>query len=316
MSSTPHVVVIATGGTIAGRLSAHGAAVPVLSGEELAAGADVPLRVVELMALDSSALRLADMQAIADAVADALADPAVRGVVVSHGTDSMEETALLVGLQCGADPRPIVVTGAQFLPDDPRADGPANLAHALAIASGSEPAPRHPATGGAVIAFGGRVLPAWGAYKARTDHPDAFRRNDDALAPALATARRAHDGVAAVRVDLVAVVPGGDDVHLDASLAAGARGIVLLALGTGNASADVVAGVRRCVDAGVAVVVSSRVPRGSLAAVYGGGGGGHDLVSSGAVLARTLRAGQARILVAELLARGEGVARMAEALAA
>ncbi|GLJ62804.1 L-asparaginase [Microbacterium barkeri] len=329
MTPAPAVVVVATGGTIASRPSAEGGTAPALGGDAItaSAGASAPVRVVDLMAEDSAALDLARMQEIADAVADALADPHTTGVVVLHGTDSLEETALLVGLQCGADPRPIVLTGAQFLPDDPRSDGPANVAAALAIASGEAAAPRHPATGGAVIVFGGRVLPAWGASKARTDDADAFRRSGDAsgapvlaapalAAPALATARRAHDGVARVRVDVVAVVPGGDDLHLRASAAAGARAVVLEALGSGNASPAIVEGVRRCVDQGVRVAVTSRVPEGALAATYGGGGGGHDLVVAGAAMARTLRAGQARILLAELLARGMADDAIAAALAA
>ncbi|MGK9221847.1 MULTISPECIES: asparaginase domain-containing protein [unclassified Microbacterium] len=324
MTPAPAVVVVATGGTIASRPSAEGGTAPALGGDAItaSAGASAPVRVVDLMAEDSAALDLARMQEIADAVADALADPHTTGVVVLHGTDSLEETALLVGLQCGADPRPIVLTGAQFLPDDPRSDGPANVAAALAIASGEAAAPRHPATGGAVIVFGGRVLPAWGASKARTDDADAFRRGGDAsgapalATPALATARRAHDGVARVRVDVVAVVPGGDDVHLRASAAAGARAVVLEALGSGNASPAIVEGVRRCVDQGVRVAVTSRVPEGALAASYGGGGGGHDLVVAGAAMARTLRAGQTRILLAELLARGMADDAIAAALAA
>lgn len=324
MTPAPAVVVVATGGTIASRPSAEGGTAPALGGDAItaSAAASAPVRVVDLMAEDSAALDLARMQEIADAVADALADPHTTGVVVLHGTDSLEETALLVGLQCGADPRPIVLTGAQFLPDDPRSDGPANVAAALSIASGEATAPRHPATGGAVIVFGGRVLPAWGAFKARTDDADAFRRGGDAFAtpahatPALATARRAHDGVARVRVDVVAVVPGGDDLHLRASAAAGARAVVLEALGSGNASPAIVEGVRRCVDQGVRVAVTSRVPEGALAASYGGGGGGHDLVVAGAAMARTLRAGQTRILLAELLARGMADDAIAAALAA
>ena len=105
---------------------------------------------------------------------------------------------------------------------------------------------------------------------------------------------------------------GADALHLDASLAAGARGIVLAALGSGNATAEMVRAVARCRSAGVPVVLSSRVPKGRLAASYGGGGGGHDLVSAGAILSTVLRPGQARILLAALLAAGriEDAARL------
>ena len=85
---------------------------------------------------------------------------------------------------------------------------------------------------------------------------------------------------------------------------AGADGIVLAALGSGNANPRLVEAVRRCADVGVPVVVSSRVPDGLLVSSYGGGGGGHDLAEAGAIHSSTLRPGQARILLAALVASG------------
>ena len=80
---------------------------------------------------------------------------------------------------------------------------------------------------------------------------------------------------------------------------------MLAALGSGNASPAIRDGVARAHAAGVPVVISSRVPMGQLAASYGGGGGGHDLVRAGAVLSRVLRPGQARVLLAALIAGGQ-----------
>ncbi|WP_423209964.1 asparaginase domain-containing protein [Paracoccus yeei] len=297
----PLVAVIATGGTIASRKDASGAAQPVLRGQDLLdllPPLDLRLRAVELPAKDSSALTLADMQAISDAVGAALADPAVAGVVVLHGTDAMEETALLIALQHGAR-GPVVLTGAQFSADSDRPDGPGNLADALrAVLAG-------PA--GVRLAFGGRLLPVWGLYKAASDRADAFRLavSGDHPVPHLPAS------LGPQRVDLVAVHPGADALHLDASLAAGAQGIVLVALGSGNASAPVAEAVARAHAAGVPVVVSSRVPEGVLTPAYGGGGGGHDLMRAGAIHARILRPGQARILLAALIANGVPPDRMA-----
>ena len=293
------IAVITTGGTIASSRDETGVSRPDVGADRLLAGADV--RVVDLLAIDSAALDLADMQRIRDAVNAELARGAT-GVVVLHGTDAMEETAYLVDLG-HRDPRPVVFTGAQRTADAAAPDGPDNIRAALAVAADPRSRER-----GVLIAFGGRVLPARGAAKRHTTELDAFR--GEVWGP-----RRVLDfgTVADLRVDVVAVIPGGDAVHLDASLRAGARGIVLAALGSGNASPALTDGVSRATGAGVPVVVSTRVPEGPLSARYGGGGGGADLVAAGAVSAAGARPGQARILLAALLASGASPERIAAA---
>jgi L-asparaginase len=294
----PVVAVIATGGTIASKRGEDGASTPTLSGEDLLAllpDIDADLRPIDLMAKDSSLLTLADMQHISNAVGEALDNAAIDGVVVLHGTDSMEETALLVQLQHRLA-KPVIFTGAQFTADNPHADGPANLADAVRLATDPGNAAR-----GVLIAFGGRVLPAWGVYKASSDSADAFHstRRLDVL-PDVKLPSPLGDS----RVDTVAIYPGCDATHIVASVAAGARGIVLAALGSGNATPAIVEAVKLCTERGIPVVVSSRVPEGLLTPGYGGGGGGHDLAAAGAIHSLTLRPGQARILLAALIANG------------
>ncbi|MFS8124269.1 asparaginase [Rhizobium sp. BR 250] len=292
----PLVAVIATGGTIASRRGADGASTPSLSGEDLLAlvpHVNARLKPVDLMAKDSSSLTLADMQRISDAVGIELSDPAVAGIVILHGTDAMEESSLLVHLQ-HALAKPVVFTGAQFTADHKDADGPTNLAKAIETALDQRNAEQ-----GVLLSFGGRCLPAWGLYKLSADAADAFRSARPLIH---ATAPKLAAPVTDIRVDIVAIHPGCDATHIDASLAAGAKGIVLAALGSGNANPLIADAVKRCAERRVPVVVSSRVPEGLLVASYGGGGGGHDLVAAGAVHSSTLRPGQARILLAALLA--------------
>lgn len=300
----PLVTIIATGGTIASRKGADGASIPDLEGrallERLEGLPPVRVQIVDLFARDSSSLGLAEMQAISDAVGEHLANPAVAGIVVLHGTDSMEETSLLVALQHGGE-KPVAFTGAQFTDDHPQPDGPSNMSAAIQEAL----------TGtGTRVVFGGRSMPVWGIYKHDTTDRDAFRPcNSRSTEPTA----RFRASVADLRIDLVAIHPGGDGMHIRASLDAGSHGIVLAALGSGNATADVVAAVSQCTAAGIPVVVSSRVPTGRLSASYGGGGGGHDLQAAGAILSTVLRPGQARILLASLVADGQ-VARRAKDL--
>ncbi len=293
----PSIAVIATGGTIASKRGEDGASTPVLSGEDLLGfvpGLEAELRPVDLMAKDSASLTLSDMQRISDAVASGLKDDEIDGIVVLHGTDAMEETALLVHLQRHIG-KPVIFTGAQFTADHPQADGPENLATAIRLACDPANADK-----GVLIVFGGRIVPAWGAYKFSSDSADAFRsaRMIPIQSPVLPAP------VGDRRIDTIAIYPGCDALHIEASIAAGASGIVLAALGSGNTTPCVVEAVRECSRRNIPVAVSSRVPEGLLAPGYGGGGGGYDLGEAGAIHAQTLRPGQARILLAALIASG------------
>ena len=242
------------------------------------------IEVREVMSKDSSTFDFADMDRIVDSVSNALADPACSGVVVLHGTDTMEESALLVDL-FHDDPRPVVFTS-----DHPEPDGPANVSAAVeAVRDGGNRGR------GVLVAFGGRILQARGLGKAHTSNLDAFV---SAAEPRRVVPRVR---IAGVRVDIVALYPGADSVAIDAYVTAGAQGIVLEATGSGNTNAQVVAAVREC---SVPVVVTTRVPMGPIGPTYGGGGGGADLVQAGAVFSPLLRAGQARIALAVQIAGG------------
>src|SRR5688500_5845416 len=105
---------------------------------------------------------------LAQAVAAQLRDPDVAGVVVTHGTDTTEETAYFLEL-FHDDPRPVVLTGAQRAADAPDSDGPRNLGDAVTAAASST------ARGlGVLIGFGGQLFPARHTRKAHTVAADTF----------------------------------------------------------------------------------------------------------------------------------------------
>jgi L-asparaginase len=302
----PLVAVIATGGTIASQRDEDGASRPKLDGGsllDLLPDAGIDVTAIDLMAKDSASLTLADMQSISTAVGDLLRNTEIDGIVVLHGTDAMEETTLLVQLQHVLT-KPVIFTGAQFTADHQQADGPVNLAAAVSAAADS-----HNTGRGVLVCFGGRTLPAWGLYKHSADEPDAFRQTTQGDNPAFHYTA----DVGALRVDIIAIYPGCDGALIDASLAAGAQGIVLAALGSGNATSSVVDAVRRCSAQKIPVVISSRVPQGRLTSTYGGGGGGYDLAQAGAIHSTSLRPGQARILLTALLAANATATYMADA---
>lgn len=287
------ITVIATGGTIATGTGADGVKRPTRSGADLIDGlpgepADVQLSAVELMALDSSQLTPADWDTIRRAAERASTDGA-DGVVVTHGTDTLEETALWLALTY-AGSAPLVLTGAMRSADAPDADGPANLRDALVLAAG-------PGTRGVLVAFGGQVLSPVGLRKTAT----GFVGPPASESRSAATFLAAVDAARAARVDIIAVYAGGDAVALDACVGAGARGIVLEALGSGNAGDTLVDAVARHCAAGVVVAVTSRVAG---AGVHPDYGPGRAMFDAGALVVPHLGPPQARVLLMAALTAG------------
>jgi L-asparaginase len=303
------VHLLATGGTIASRRTDGGLSATTPAAELLAAAGPLPgleVTVSDLTTVPSFALTGADVRALVRDVRRHLAG-GVDGVVVTHGTDTMEESAFLADL-VHDDPRPVVFTGSQRPFDAPAPDGPANLADALRVAA-------DPAAGdlGVLLAFDGLVFAARGVRKVETLRSAAFG------APGRGPLLRVAGGAVVPlgrplrppalpldldaelpRVDVVACAQGSDDALLRAAVAAGATGVVLEAFGMGNVPPPVAAAAAELVAGGVPVLVCSRVPAGPVAPLYAGGGA--SLARDGALFGGDLSPWQGRLLLAAALA--------------
>jgi L-asparaginase len=327
-SPAPHVVLLATGGTISSRASqAGGASVASDTGEQvfksLGSPAPHPVRVVDVFQKGSYLLTVDDMIRICASIKAALDDPRVLGVVVTHGTDTMEETAYLADLTHN-DRRPVVFTGAQHSADSESPDGPDNLSRAIAVAGSPDARGR-----GVLLSFGGTILPASGVRKGHTTRLSAFTNPDFGMAgqvsatgqvlmPDARTVREPlplpDPGADSPRVDLIAAYPGADATLLRASLLAGAAGIVLQGTGSGNANTKLCPEVAAATAAGVVVITSTRVDAGPVVPIYGAGGG-EDLRAAGAIASGLLRPSQSLVLLSLLLRLGTPREHIAEIFA-
>jgi L-asparaginase len=319
---TGAVVVVSTGGTIAMRPDpATGKLVPAVSGPELVelhAWPDGPeLEVDDFVGVPSFDVHGGLALALAKRVAEQARRTDVTGVVVTHGTDTMEETVYLVDRLLDAD-TPVVLTGAQRGADQPDADGPRNFRDAVrtAVAPGS-------GGRGALICFAGELHAAREARKVHTSSPHGFASpgygpvghvDGERVVFGRRPERRPPlpEPETLAPVDLIRLYAGSDGRFVRASVASGARAIVLEATGRGNANDQVVPAVREAVEAGVPVAICSRCAEGRVEPVYGRGGG-RDLAEAGAIFAGDLAGPKARVLLQ--LALGAGV-DPAEALAA
>ena len=294
-----HVVVLSTGGTIASTHDKTGAVVPTVTGSELVEPLSgtfdkdkLTLEVKDIAKLDSSAMTLDDTDTIIEAVNKELQRDDVDGVVVTHGTDSMEETAIAVDTFQDSD-KPVALTGAMRPFDDPDPDGPDNLA--LAVKTVTDPSNKGRGT---FIAFADHVIPARGAFKSDTAKADGFANNNGKKQPQRPKALK-HQPLGNTRVDIIAAYPGAPADLIQRSLDSGAEGIVIEGMGAGNIG-DELAQAAKAAAKKVPVVLTTRVDHGPVEGIYGGA----TLADAGVISSGTLRAPQARILLAAAITTG------------
>lgn len=312
----PTCVLIATGGTIAMKIDpVKHAPVPALSGEDLLAtvpglSAIARLEVNNLSNVPSDYMGPERWVGLQKAAAAALARPEVAGVIISHGTDTLEETAWFLDLTVSG-PKPIVLIGAQRNASEHDFDGPRNLLNAARVCVAREAREK-----GAMIVLNNQINAAREVTKTHTSDVETFKSgdfgflgtvDDDRVVFYRAPLRRQHVGLTAStlpKVEIVAMYGGADGSLVRAAVKQGAQGIVVQALGWGNVNTEMHAAIREAIGAGIPVVIATRVPNGRVRPVYGFVGGGKTLQEAGAVFADNLSPQKARILLMLALQQG------------
>ncbi|MGY6273520.1 asparaginase [Achromobacter denitrificans] len=314
------IVVLATGGTIASTAEGPAGMAEYKVTESIDAlaarvpGLDAlgPLRCEPLWNVESHAIGNAMLLQLAERAGRLLADPSVGGLVITHGTDTLEETAFFLD-QVLDSPKPVVVTGAMRPASALSADGPLNLYNAVLLARQADAGGR-----GTLVLLDDCVHEARHAAKAHTTALHAFTSGAAGCAGQVhdgrvrwrrpappAGSKRARFDAGAVdalpRVDIVYDHQDADACFYAAAIAAGARGIVIAGCGNGSLSPGAQVGARRAAQAGIPCVRSSRAGAGFVSPL-------RDDLGRGLVSGSDLNPQKARILLMLALCAGADLA--------
>jgi len=277
----PNIVILATGGTIAGA-AASGTQSAYTSG---AVTIDAMLKAVpgieklanikgeQISNVGSQDISFDIMLKLAKRINELLATPDVDGIVITHGTDTMEETAYFLNLTVKSD-KPVVMVGSMRPSTAVSADGPLNLYNAVAVAADPQAKGR-----GVLVVMNDQIHAAHSLTKTSTTSVQTFMsplrgvvgvtaygKNDWYNTPPWKHTSQSEFDISNVtklpRVDIVFADADMEPDLIDASVNAGAKGIVIAGVGNGNMNKVSVEAAARAVKKGVVVVRSSRVATG------------------------------------------------------
>ena len=322
--------ILFTGGTISMKLDPSvGAAVPAFGAADIIAqvpGLDAvaDIEVEDFSRLPGPHVTPDQMWRLARRAAAWLDRPDLDGLVITHGTDTIEETAFLLDLLLLSE-KPVVLVGAMRTVSDAGWDGPANLLSAVRVAASPESRGL-----GVLVVMDDHILPAREVRKVHTESSGSFATPEfgplgqvDAgvvrirrrVLPRTTFRGAGEDnglrvGRLETRVGLVQVYTGMDDTSVRPFLGADTKGLAVIAFGRGNVPPTIVPTLGEAVALGMLVTVSTRCVAGRVSPRYGYEGGGMHLKRMGAILAGDLSGAKARLL--QMVALG-GTSSVAEA---
>lgn len=299
------VAVIFNGGTISMKVDPKlKAAVPSLTGEEimtLVTGIEAYAKVdsIQFSSFPSPHMTPAIMMDLVKEIRRLLKED-YDGVVVTHGTDSLEETAYFVDLTLNTE-KPVVFTGSMRSGSELGYDGPANLAASICTAAATESTGR-----GVLVCLNGEINLASEVTKANSMALDAFQTpmygpvgivdNNQVIFYREGERHECHEiQDLKAEVALLKTYTGMTSDWIDFAREQGAKGIVIEAMGRGNIPPDMVPGVQRAIQDRIPVVIVSRCFEGRVYDSYGYPGGGRNLRELGVILGDNLNGQKARI---------------------
>lgn len=300
------VLIVFTGGTIAMTIDEKlGTAVPGLAGQDIVSmikGIDQygELEIMDFGQFPGPQMNPQRILALAKSLKQSLERDDIQGAIVTHGTDTLEETAYFLDLYLTTD-KPVVVVGAMRNASELGFDGPANLAAAIVAVKSPQSYGR-----GVLVVLNNQVNSAREVTKTHTMTLDTFKSvefgplgivdNNEVLFSrrAMPHGHLVPDDIEE-RVYLLKSYVGMDCQLIDQLVATGAKGIVIEAMGRGNLPPELVPSIAAATEAGVAIVVVSRCPAGRVLGSYGYSGGGQQLREAGAFFGTAMNGQKTRI---------------------
>ena len=299
------------------------AAVPSLSAEEIMSmipGVEeyAEIEAYTFSSMPSPHMTLETMLKLSKFTTELVEREDIDGVVITHGTDTLEETAYLLDLTVRTK-KPVVVTGAMRSGSELGYDGPFNLATSICTAISDEAVGR-----GVLVCFNGELNSASEVTKANSMALNAFRTpnfgpigivdNDNVIFYRDANYSEKYD-VSEIKkqVALIKCVVDMDSSYIDYLIEKGCGGIVIEALGRGNVPPKIVDGIKKATELNIPVVVVSRCFEGRVFESYGYEGGGKQLKDLGVIFGDTLPGQKARIKLILAINSGMNIHEVARA---
>lgn len=315
------VAVVFNGGTISMKVDERiKAAVPSLSSEDIMAMVTGIEEYAEIESYNFSSLPSPYMTPklmldLSNQVQELLDRDDITGVVVTHGTDTLEETAYFLDLTLNSH-KPVVITGAMRSSSELGYDGPFNLASSICTAISADAENR-----GVLVCFNGELHSACEVTKRNSMALNAFstpnfgpigivdnnrvifyRNNPESI----------HMKIKSVDKDVVIIKcsAGSDSRFIDFAIDQGYKGLIIEAMGRGNVPPSMVDGIKRALNKDIPVVIVSRCFEGRVFESYGYEGGGKELKEMGCVFGDVLASQKARIKLIVALNNGEDIEKI------
>lgn len=311
------VVLITTGGTIASRPNDISGKLEsgAMSGQELAElchlPSDINVIIDSAFQHPSMHITLDDLNKLKDKINDYFKDDSIEGVVVTHGTDSLEESAYFLDLTVH-DKRTVVVTGSQRAPEALGSDAFINLRHAI-YASLDEQLRES----GTVVVFNERIFAAKYVKKEHASNIQGFNvfgfgylgiiDNDLVHTFQKPVVHESFDIKKPFpEVDIIKCYLGADAKFIKAARESGVDGIVLEGVGRGQVAPKMVEEISKCISEGIKIVLTTSAEEGSVYPTYDYHGSAYDLKNRGAILGNDYDSKKARMKLIVLMSSGVG----------
>lgn len=306
MSNKSNITIIFTGGTISMKVDPEiKAAIPALSSDEIISMVTninnlANIESINYSNIPSPHITPSIMFDLVKLVREQINRDDIQGLVLTHGTDTLEETAYMIDL-CTNTEKPIVIVGAMRNSSELGYDGSSNLAAAICTATSTNSYNK-----GVLVVMNNEVNSASEVTKTNTLSLDTFKSpefgplgivdNDEVLFHRNIVSRQFIDtDVICEKVGLIKTVPGTDSDIVNFYIDSGYKGIVIEALGRGNLPPQMIPGIKKAISMNIPIVMVSRCPTGRVLGSYGYEGGGKHLADLGVILGGNLPGQKARI---------------------